>query len=368
MVKSNAVLTSKFGNYFLTMNRANLLLNRILNKHTMYFFMPFILLILLAISPKLYADNVNSIPPISGHAITLETINPADVLSRVNLATKQLEQIRTALNLPLANQLNIEVSEAQPREVYFQALAFYGRVNRFTFERLSVFNEEPNITFATGKALKPYHVWQITDRASIQLSAISNNLSIADTLKEQEVAKTTSPSDVFMALLQINRQLDVMLEQPYSPNDVYQQVTLGVHYMAKILSSYSVISRIPEAPEFNINKKPSDVWLLLADSFNLLRDVAQNYGEKTLLIKADNNVFDTIRPGDVYQYAALLVSELAYLHTLRDKIDEVVPTVEVTDKLPADVYQRVGVLHKQLLQLKSISTTHKNNGSPRHEK
>lgn len=368
MVKSNAILTGELGNYFLTINRVNFQLNLIFTQHRMHFVTRFALLMLLVIPAKTYANDIISNPPISGHAIALETISPADVLSRVNLAAEQLEQIRVQLNLPLANQLDIQISEAQPREVYFQALAFYGRVNRLTFERLRVLKEYPSIALATNKALKPYHVWQITDKASVQLLTISKNLQLDEVIVEKEAAQSTTPSDVFMALLKVNRQLDIMLEQPFSPNDVYQQVTLGVHYMAKILASYSIINRIPEPPKYIGNKKPVDVWLLLAECFDLLRDIAKNYGEKTLFITTDSNIFDTIRPGDVYQYAALLVSELAYLHSLLDNVENVVPTIAVNDKMPTDVYQRVGLLRKQLEMLKSLSIVQQDHGGPIDEK
>jgi len=329
---------------------------------TLIHFLLMMLVVFSMLPQQLYAANLAATPPLSGHAINQESITPADTLSRINLAAQHLEQIRVKLNLPLANKLNINISEAQPREVYFQALAFYQRVNRLTFERLRVFHESPSATFANGKQLKPYHVWQISDRASQQLASLRQDLALDEPLVEQASDPATTPSDVFIALLTINRQLDVMLEQPYTPNDVYQQVTLGVHYMAKLLASQAVIDRIPEAPVFIANKQPADVWLLLADCFELLREIAQRHGVNMLNITADSDISAAIRPGDVYQYAALLVSELAHLHSVMANVDDAVRTVAVSQMLSADVFQRVGLLHKQLAHFNALSAQQKTHG------
>jgi hypothetical protein len=290
-----------------------------------------------------------------GNVKIQESIIPADVLSQINRIAQQLELIRKHLNLPMANHLNIEVSDAQPRQVYFQALALYERVNRFTFERLRIFHEEPNAEFVQGKELEPYHVWQLANQASVQLSAIIKDLLVVEEVTEHEVELTTSPSDVFMALLRVNRQLDVMLEQPFSPNDVYQQVTLGVHYMAKLLANFPETVRIPDAPLFVDNKKPADVWLLLAQCFDLIADISQNYSEKMLVLTINSATTNAIQPGDSYQYASLIVAELNHLYDMVGKGQPVVPTVAVDNKSPSDVYQRAGLLYKQLKSFKALS-------------
>ena len=296
-------------------------------------------------------------PPASGHAARPQEITPADVLARVNFTAKQLDLIRTQLALPVANEMSINIDNAQPREVYFQALSAYRRVSRFTFEQLRVFHPDPVTGSQVNASSKlPYHVWLLLSRSSNQLKQISTALNISAQAEESVVNKETSPSDVFAALIKVNRQLDIMLQQPFSPSDVFQQVTLGIHYSAKLLSKYPVLERKPEPPAFIEGKQPSDVWLLLVDCLAVIREITESRDEDILSINVETFDASSIRPGDVYQIASIMVSELAYLHSIETDIPPVVATVKVSNKLPSDVYQRVGLLLKQLQQLKTLSS------------
>ena len=295
-------------------------------------------------------------PPASGHAANPQEIKPADVLARVNFATQQLDLIRNKLDLLVVDILPVKIEYAQPREVYFQALAGYRRTSRFTFEQLRVFHPDPVTEYRSNATSKrPYHVWLMVSRTSNQLSRIAAELNISTRVSETEADKETTPSDVYSALIGMNRQLDIMLTQPFSPSDVFQQVTLGVHYMARLLSRYPLLERIPAAPAYIENKQPSEVWLLLAECLEIIREIANLRDER--LLTMDTGAFDAnlIQPGDVYQFASLVVAELAFLHSIETGMSPVVPDVKVSNRVPSDVYQRVGLLHKQLQQLDTLS-------------
>lgn len=294
--------------------------------------------------------------PASSHAATPQEINPADVLARVNFASKQLDLIRAKLDLPVVNEMSINIENAQPREVYFQALSAYRRASRFTFEQLRIFHPDPIAEYQGNVVSKlPYHVWLMVSRTSNQLSQIATELDISTSLSESEANKETTPSDVFSALIGINRQLDVMLKQPFSPSDVFQQVTLGIHYTAKLLSKYPLLERIPGPPAYIEGKRPSEVWLRLAECLKIIREIADSSDERLLTMKIEDFDSNAIRPGDVYQIASLVVAELAFLHSIETDISPVIPAVKVSQKIPSDVYQRAGQLLMQLQQLKTLS-------------
>ena len=117
-----------------------------------------------------------------------------------------------------------------------------------------------------------------------------------------------------------------------------------------------MLERIPEPPAFIEGKQPSDVWLLLVDCLAVIREITESRDEDILSINVETFDASSIRPGDVYQIASIMVSELAYLHSIETDIPPVVATVKVSNKLPSDVYQRVGLLLKQLQQLKTLSS------------
>ena len=267
--------------------------------------------------------------PVSSHGVNQEEIVPADVLARVNFASQQMELIRQKLDLPVVHGMPIVINAAQPREVYFQALSAYRRVSRFTFEQLRIFH--PDLVKKDQSNVRttlPYHVWLMVNRVSKQLELIAAELNISTRLTEMVADNKTTPSDVFTALINFNRQLNIMLEQPFSPDDVFQQVTLGIHYTAKLLSKYPVIDRIPRSPDYIEGKQPIDDWLMLADCFNIIREIAEIRGERILSFNIDAIDPSSVHSGDVYQVASMVVSELAHLHSIEDDISPVVPAVK----------------------------------------
>ncbi|MCK5433019.1 MAG: hypothetical protein KAJ03_09755, partial [Gammaproteobacteria bacterium] len=98
-------------------------------------------------------------------------------------------------------------------------------------------------------------------------------------------------------------------------------------------------------------KRPSDVYRLLIGCYELTRQIAVTSGLSMLTLKSSESQFDTVTPSDVYDIASLVVSELAYLYA---QMEEAQPPYEVYNpgrKLPSHVYQRAGILEKQLIDL-----------------
>ena len=68
----------------------------------------------------------------------------------------------------------------------------------------------------------------------------------------------------------------------------------------------------------------------------------------------DNTAVTTtndVTPSDVYDVASLLVSELAYLHARLPNAGAPRSSYNPGDKLPSHVYQRAGMLERQLSEL-----------------
>ena len=81
-----------------------------------------------------------------------------------------------------------------------------------------------------------------------------------------------------------------------------------------------------------------------------LRTIAAGNGLTTLEADAPAWDIDEIRPSDCYDLASLVVSEVVYLASRAPDLSPPVPAefYEVGHKLPAHVYQCLGLLEAQL--------------------
>jgi hypothetical protein len=160
-------------------------------------------------------------------------------------------------------------------------------------------------------------------------------------------------SDLFNATLEVSRQLDEILDQPFSPSEVYEQVTLAIGYAARLRARFPG-ERIPGPPPFERAKQPSHVLYKLFDCFRLVQGLA----ERSQLRMLEFNVADTfnleIEPTDVYNMATFLVSQIRYLWLQLDAPQLPRPVYHPGRKLPSHVYQRAGLLERQLLELTEL--------------
>ncbi|MEE8200794.1 MAG: hypothetical protein V3R29_06460, partial [Candidatus Acidoferrales bacterium] len=72
--------------------------------------------------------------PASGRPLSAEGIIPADVLARVELLRNELDLIRFEMGQAKVQPIEIAVSDASPREVIFQAITLFRKMNQLSFE------------------------------------------------------------------------------------------------------------------------------------------------------------------------------------------------------------------------------------------
>ena len=132
---------------------------------------------------------------------------------------------------------------------------------------------------------------------------------------------SASATGVFMTILDTNRQLNLLLDVPILPRDVFDQVTLAVLYSAAILSHHGVEDYVPDAVPFDTFKRPADVYRLLLNSADLLSNMAEKSGVSVLRLSSRRNIPDDIEPGHVYDLARILVAGLAVLSDTLDAQD-----------------------------------------------
>lgn len=173
--------------------------------------------------------------------------------------------------------------------------------------------------------------------------------------KAQARPPSTKPTEVGRAIVQTNRQLNLMLQRRFSPSDVLQQVSWGLEYAKALLAQFPGVTPSAAPPPFQRGKQPADVFLRLVECFVHVEKIAHLSGMAVLHLDVEAakqavRDFD-IQPCDVYDLATLLISDLTYLY---GKLKDAPPIPSVPfpgRKFPSHVYQQAGVLLGQLHEL-----------------
>lgn len=281
-------------------------------------------------------------------------VRPPEVFARVQHLQHQLELIRQHLQAPKPSGPPVlQVVEAAPREVYFQALTLLRKADRMAFEQVR--RRYGTFEHAPSGELTPSDVLQVVEAICARLQEIIEHLGIdPDSTSPPLIDGSKKPTEVFHAIVDANRQLNLMLKEQFSAGDVYQQVTLAVGYGARLLSLYPQADRIPPPPELPANLEAGDVFRQLVECFSLVRRTAVHWELDTLELSDRLNPVQA-EPSDVYDLASVLVSELAYLYSRHPQLKPPRAVHDLGEKTPSELYQRSGVLLEQLKQLNQLT-------------
>jgi len=302
---------------------------------------------------------LNEPGPVSGHPITLEGITPGDVLARVQLLRETLELIRFEMGKPKASQSDSLATNVYPHEAYFQALTLFLKSNRLALE-LTGSTRLPAEPISLS-AIAPLHIWKMVNAAYHRILTVKKELGLKEHVSERLQESSTGLTEAGRAIVETNRQINLLLERPFSPSDVSQQVLLASQYAKRLLARFPGLNVSFETPQFERGKQPADVFLRLVECYATLEQIAQhsNIPVLHLDLPAAQNVGSSrqLEPSDVYDMATLLVSDLAYLHAQLKNTDAPKPIPYPGRTFPSHVYQQATLLLHQLEALERLVAT-----------
>ena len=283
-------------------------------------------------------------------AVLGQTIDPPQVFAVVAQLRNELEMIRIAMDAPRETRPEIAVRNAQPREVYFQAVTLVLKGSRLCNQSFMTDLGPPaegDIEAPTD--VVPRHVWNQVQRALRQVRCAKTNLELTESTGSVPVDPTKTPTDVFKSIVQANRQMNLLLRTQVAPGDVFALVYLSNQSTASILDELIPVWRMraPELPAYEEDKIPADVYQRLVTCYDIIEQIAQVSDLEVLRLDAELEVDPAIVPGDVFDMAALVHSEIRYFTEQLDmnlKFALFVPE----KKDPSDVYQLAGQLEAQL--------------------
>jgi hypothetical protein len=275
----------------------------------------------------------------------MSDILPADCFVRATHLASEVESIRREMGRPTETRAAVTVGGASPRECWFQALAVFRKTDRLCHEIAG----DPGAQVPHAPPLteiRPEHVLQVIDAAMREVTEVKRALKIPE--KTDAPARDTgkTPSDVYGALATLDRQVNLLLTQPFTPADVYQQVSLAVAYAARLGAA-------PGESAFQRGKRPADCYERLSACLELARTHVKKAGQPVIEAAPRAGDAAVVVPSDVYDLASLVLGEVAYLHALHKDATPLYPFEANVPgrKLPSHVWQLAGVLEQQLTKL-----------------
>jgi hypothetical protein len=273
----------------------------------------------------------------------LDDIQPAHCYARAQRLLGELELVRDEMGRTKDARPAPEVTNAAPREVYFEAIAAWHKVTRLADE-VGARTSRPAPAAPVLRDLKPGHVLQLLDAVLAHIDDVKQQLQITDKASEPAIDTAKKPSDVLMALVRVNRELSRVLERPFTPSDVYRTVALASAYATRL-------GAVADAAGFERKRKPSDCYAKLEQCLEVVSAAITKRGETAL---TERGTPSDIQPTDVYDLANLVLGEVAFLHSLTNSAQPLhaFEPGGAGHRLPAHVHQLARTLEAQLTSLK----------------
>jgi len=298
-------------------------------------------------------------PGLSGQDVTTPDV---DLLARTIL--QDLDALRWHMGRPPEVRDPIPVEAVAIRENFRQAMSLWQKINQLGIELVGGGEAPPLVRVPAGAQYGPPHVQVILSSALERLDEIREGVGIVGAVEAVqageplEVDPSATPSDVFQAIVQGNRQLNRMLEQPVQPGDVYQLVQQAVFYSSEILAAVEDGNPLPTAPAYEPGLQPAHVYGRLLSVFDRLAAVFDELDLQMVDWRGGAYVVDeSLAPSDVFDVATLLLAELEYLHSSIPGARAPLQAPHPGRRWPSDVYQQAGVLAEQATRIMAQART-----------
>ena len=281
-----------------------------------------------------------------------EEIAPPDVYQAVLQVSQDIELVREVMGRPKLEASTWVVEHAEPRHVYYQAQTLFRKVGRLNRQLTGAESAMPAVP--TGE-IEPQHVLQVIRAAQEGVEAIRDELEINYRSELPAREADREPKDVFREIVQVGRQLNLMLDRPIQPQDVYGQLELAATYVAGALTTDESEPIYGALPPFEPYKVPADVYRRVLECLGIAQDIGEQSGISVLQLNLRRELRRRdIAPSDVYDLATTVLAEVAYLTLTLDAFDVDVPPIERPKHIfPSHVYQVASMLQEELAQLEA---------------
>ena len=249
---------------------------------------------------------------------------PADVRQAVEALANDLEGVRLYMGKPPVTLKRFQVDFAAPRHVFYQAQTLFRKLNRLGMEVAGVTRQTPPA--APTDDIVPDDVLRVVTLAQQQLALVRETLGLEGQADPPPRRERTEPRDVFEVIVEVNRQVNLMIDDPFRPADVRSQLLLASVYLGGVLSAENK-EPFPKI-DFVPNKQPVDVYELLIDCLALNQQVGEQLDMPVLKVDPRRLKRDRSILSDNYDIATMLVSDVAFWTAAIDHDEDAFPPAE----------------------------------------
>ena len=287
---------------------------------------------------------------LGGAAGAVEEVTPAHVYQAVGQVAADVALIRGVMGKPALEAPPWIVDHAEPRHVLYQAQALHRKASRLA-RQLGV--EALPLPAVPHEEIVPGDVIQFVRGAHEQLDLVRAELGLAYSADLPPFVAEQHPRDVLREVVQASRQLNLMLEEPIRPADVYDLLELAATYVAGALTHDEAAPVYGALPPFEGGKVPGDVYRRVLECLGQAQVIGASQGIEVLQLNLRRELRRRdIAPADVYHLATTLLSELAHLTLRLDAKNVGMPPVERPKHIfPSHVFRIAGMLQNELAAL-----------------
>ena len=284
--------------------------------------------------------------------------SPILAYQTVKLVQQEIELIRKHKEAAVDSRELIPVENVYPREVYFQALTLRQKAGRLCHETIQSLFAPPLVAqYSIPSDISSKNVYEIVNDAWSQIRCAKAGLSI----KEENIERTDltkdskkTLTDVFKQIVQANRQLNLILEQPIEQGDVYAIVEQANAYLIDILNKIAPVWSLnaPTLPAYQAGTAPIDSYNIMLRNFRIIQEIAKD--SDIDMLDLGNDIQVPISTSDVFDLSSLILSELRFFAS-QIGVERVYRISSLPDKVAADVFQQAQFVEEHLKILNEFS-------------
>ena len=275
-----------------------------------------------------------------------QEIDNTDAYALANQLADELELVRERMGKPFDDSPRLPVTGVTQTELYFQVQTLLRKANQLAQELAGVAPRAPG-PVPTGE-IGATEIYELLDDALAQIRHVADAIGITERAEYENRLATISPTGIFLVVIDINRQLNLMLRVPISDADVFNEISDAITYATSALAARTGSASVPEAPAFDGYKRPADVYLRLTECIDAIIRVGPKIGVPVLGLASRRNIPEDTQPGQVLDIARLVTADLAAFANAFDARLVRAELPSPRHSFSTEVYAHAGILLRQI--------------------